>query len=149
MINSEVARFWMIFFFAIVQLKDIWYLKTSAETQTSEKLYGWYTSSRGFKFVTGANKFQYYNVRKPLLEKWSVDKRWVVVIFSQYDINIINMTTRLSDRLTIGVTTRDDSGCWHSWYEEMRQLGCDHTDWSDVIGMLTKINTTSGGHTLL
>lgn len=67
------------------------------------------------------------------------------LFFSQYDPNVIK---RLSDRVTISVTVRDDSGCWHSWYVEMRRLGCDHTDWSDVIGMLTKINSGSGGHQL-
>lgn len=45
---------------------------------------------------------------------------------------------KVSDRVAISVTASNDGGCWHSWYVEMRRLGCDHTDWSDVIGMLTK-----------
>lgn len=42
------------------------------------------------------------------------------------------------DTVAICMTASDDGHCWHSWYAEMRRLGCDHTDWSDVIGMLTK-----------
>lgn len=45
---------------------------------------------------------------------------------------------KVSDKVAISVTASDDGGCWHSWYVEMRRLGCDHTDWSDVIEMLTK-----------